>query len=70
MSGPVARVELASVPDQHANQVRPDAPIAQLVRFWQCRALDRAYNAATIATVRPLSPLPGRSLAVGMRVSF
>ena len=29
-----------------------------------------AYNAATIGTVRPLAPLAGRSLAVGLRVSF
>ena len=29
-----------------------------------------AYNAATIATVRPLAPLAGRSLALGVRVSF
>ncbi|MEK8031323.1 TonB-dependent receptor [Ideonella sp. DXS29W] len=29
-----------------------------------------AYNASTIATVRPLSPLPGRALMAGLRVSF
>lgn len=29
-----------------------------------------AYNAATIATVRGLSPLPGRSLSAGLRVAF
>lgn len=29
-----------------------------------------AYNAGTISTVRPLSPLPGRSLAAGLRVAF
>lgn len=29
-----------------------------------------AYNAATIGTVRPLSPLPGRSLSAGVRLSF
>jgi iron complex outermembrane recepter protein len=29
-----------------------------------------AYNAATISTVRPLSPLPGRSLLAGLRVVF
>jgi iron complex outermembrane recepter protein len=29
-----------------------------------------AYNAATISTVRPLSPLPGRSLMAGLRVAF
>lgn len=29
-----------------------------------------AYNAASIATVRPLAPLPGRSLGAGLRVSF
>ena len=29
-----------------------------------------AYNATSIGTVRPLSPLPGRSLAVGLRLGF
>jgi iron complex outermembrane recepter protein len=29
-----------------------------------------AYNASTIPTVRDLSPLPGRSLKLGLRVSF
>jgi iron complex outermembrane recepter protein len=29
-----------------------------------------AYSASTIGTVRPLSPLPGRSLTFGMRVNF
>ena len=29
-----------------------------------------AYNASTIATVRPLAPLPGRALMVGLHVSF
>jgi iron complex outermembrane recepter protein len=29
-----------------------------------------AYSATTIATVRPLSPLPGRALTAGLRVSF
>jgi iron complex outermembrane receptor protein len=29
-----------------------------------------AYNASTIGTVRPLSPLPGRALMAGLRVSF
>mgnify|MGYP002784543322 CR=1 FL=1 len=29
-----------------------------------------AYNAASIATVRVLSPLPGRSVAAGLRVAF
>ena len=29
-----------------------------------------AYNAATIATVRELSPLPGRALMAGLRVAF
>jgi len=29
-----------------------------------------AYNAATIGTVRPLAPLPGRGLMVGLRLSF
>jgi iron complex outermembrane receptor protein len=29
-----------------------------------------AYNAATISTVRPLSPLPGRALMAGLRVVF
>ncbi|MEW6706149.1 MAG: TonB-dependent receptor [Pseudomonadota bacterium] len=29
-----------------------------------------AYNAGTLATVRPLSPLPGRALMAGMRVTF
>ena len=29
-----------------------------------------AYNASTIATLRPLSPLPGRALLAGLRLSF
>lgn len=29
-----------------------------------------AYNATTIATVRPLAPLPGRGLMAGLRLSF
>jgi iron complex outermembrane receptor protein len=29
-----------------------------------------AYSATTIATVRPLAPLPGRSLSVSWRVGF
>lgn len=29
-----------------------------------------AYNASTIGTVRPLSPLPGRGLSAGVRMSF
>jgi iron complex outermembrane recepter protein len=29
-----------------------------------------AHNAATISTVRPLSPLPGRALMAGLRVAF
>ncbi|MED5621119.1 TonB-dependent receptor [Ideonella sp. BN130291] len=29
-----------------------------------------AYNASTIGTVRPLSPLPGRGVMAGLRVSF
>jgi iron complex outermembrane receptor protein len=29
-----------------------------------------AYNASTIGTVRPLSPLAGRSLMAGLRVMF
>lgn len=29
-----------------------------------------AYNAGSIATVRPLAPLPGRSLSAGLRVDF
>ena len=29
-----------------------------------------AYNASSIQTVRDLAPLPGRSLAVGLRVHF
>jgi len=29
-----------------------------------------AYNAATIGTVRPLAPLPGRGLMVGLRLTF
>jgi len=29
-----------------------------------------AFNAASIGTVRNLSPLPGRGLMVGVRVSF
>ncbi|MGA0609181.1 TonB-dependent receptor [Caldimonas sp. KR1-144] len=29
-----------------------------------------AYNASTIGTVRPLSPLPGRSLSAGVRLTF
>ena len=29
-----------------------------------------AYNATTIGTVRPLAPLPGRGLMVGLRLSF
>ena len=29
-----------------------------------------AYNASTIGTVRPLSPLPGRALMAGVRVDF
>jgi iron complex outermembrane receptor protein len=29
-----------------------------------------AFNASSIATVRPLAPLPGRSLSAGLRVSF
>jgi len=29
-----------------------------------------AYNASTVPTVRDLSPLPGRSLRLGLRVSF
>jgi iron complex outermembrane receptor protein len=29
-----------------------------------------AYNASTIATVRGLSPLPGRSLSAGLRIAF
>ena len=29
-----------------------------------------AYNAATIATVRGLAPLPGRALKTGIRVDF
>lgn len=29
-----------------------------------------AYNAATVATVLPLSPLPGRSIEAGLRVTF
>ena len=29
-----------------------------------------AYNAASIGTVRSLSPLPGRALMVGLRVGF
>lgn len=31
---------------------------------------ERAYNAASIATIRRLAPLPGRSLLVGLRCSF
>ncbi|MDP1647026.1 MAG: TonB-dependent receptor [Rubrivivax sp.] len=30
----------------------------------------RAYSASSTGTVRPLAPLPGRALSVGMRVSF
>ena len=34
-------------------------------------ATDRlAYNAASVATVRSLAPLPGRSLSAGLRVAF
>jgi len=29
-----------------------------------------AYNATTIATVRPLAPLPGRGMMVGLRLNF
>jgi iron complex outermembrane receptor protein len=29
-----------------------------------------AYNATSIATVRPLAPLPGRGLMVGLRMAF
>ena len=29
-----------------------------------------AFNAGSIATVRGLAPLPGRSLSAGVRVSF
>ena len=29
-----------------------------------------AYNATSIATVRPLAPLPGRGLMLGLRLSF
>ncbi len=29
-----------------------------------------AFNAASIATVRELAPLPGRSLSAGLRLSF
>jgi iron complex outermembrane receptor protein len=29
-----------------------------------------AYNATTIATVRPLAPLPGRGVMVGLRMNF
>ncbi len=29
-----------------------------------------AFNAGSIATVRDLAPLPGRSLSAGVRVSF
>jgi iron complex outermembrane recepter protein len=29
-----------------------------------------AYNATSIGTVRPLAPLPGRGLIVGLRLSF
>jgi iron complex outermembrane receptor protein len=29
-----------------------------------------AFNAGTVSTVRPLSPLPGRSLMAGLRVTF
>ena len=29
-----------------------------------------AYSASTIATVRPLAPLPGRGLTVGVRLAF
>lgn len=29
-----------------------------------------AYNAASVATVRPLAPLPGRSLKVGLQLGF
>lgn len=29
-----------------------------------------AYNASTIGTVRPLSPLPGRALSAGVRMTF
>jgi iron complex outermembrane recepter protein len=29
-----------------------------------------AYSASTIGTVRPLSPLPGRGLVLGMRLGF
>jgi iron complex outermembrane receptor protein len=29
-----------------------------------------AYNATSIGTVRPLAPLPGRGLMVGLRLSF
>ncbi len=29
-----------------------------------------AYSASTIATVRPLAPLPGRALSLGMRLTF
>jgi iron complex outermembrane recepter protein len=31
---------------------------------------ERAYNAASIATVRELSPLPGRGAMVGLRLNF
>ena len=31
---------------------------------------ERAYNAASISTVRSLSPLPGRGVIAGLRVSF
>jgi iron complex outermembrane receptor protein len=29
-----------------------------------------AYNATTIATLRPLAPLPGRGLMAGLRLNF
>ena len=29
-----------------------------------------AYNATTIATVRPLAPLPGRGVMAGLRLNF
>jgi len=31
---------------------------------------DLAYNATTLATVRPLAPLPGRGMMVGLRLNF
>jgi iron complex outermembrane receptor protein len=31
---------------------------------------ERAYSASTIETIRGLSPLPGRAVQAGMRVTF